>query len=138
MAQKDLNSQLKESVAVAAQAITADGTVNATAVDMQGYESIMFVPFTGTITDGDFTPALLEGDDTNVANATAVADADILPTGTGQEASAALSTSNSVSKIGYRGLKRYVFCNLVAANVTTGGDAGVIALQGHPAEAPVA
>jgi hypothetical protein len=138
MAQKDIESVLKESVAIPAQAIAADGTTNATAIDMQGYESVMFVPFVGTLTDGDFTPALLEGDDTNVANATAVADADLLPTGTGQEASAALDTSNTASKIGYRGTSRYVFCNLVAANVTTGGDAGVIAIQGHPAQAPVA
>jgi hypothetical protein len=138
MALKDIESVLKESVAVAAQAITTDTTTNSAAIDMTGYESVMFVPFTGTITDGDYTPLIQEGDDSNIANATNVADADLLPTGTGQEATAALNASNSVSKIGYRGTKQYVFCSLVSANTTTGGDAGVVAIQGNPAQAPVA
>ena len=138
MAKCDLESMIKESVAVPMQAIATDTTTNSAAIDMQGYESLVLVAETGAWTDGTFTMALLEGDDTNISNASAVADADLLPTGTGQEASAALGAANSISKVGYRGTSRYVFVGLVSASTTTGATVGVKAIQGHPANAPVA
>lgn len=137
MAYKDNESVLNDAVALPIQSIATDTTTNGNAIDMSGYESIMFVLQTGAVTDGDYTPLLKEGDDNNVANATNVADADILPTGTGQEASAALNSANSSSKIGYRGTKQYVFLNVVSANTTTGATVGAVAIQGHPKTAPV-
>ena len=138
MALKDMESQMKEVVALPIQAISSDTTTNGAAVDMQGYEAVTFLPVAGAVTDGDYTPLILEGDDSNVSNASAVADADLLPSGTGQEASAALDTANTASKIGYRGTKRYVFCSIVSANTASGATVGVVGIQECPSKAPVA
>jgi len=138
MAIKDMESQMKESAALPIQAIGTNTTTNGTAVDMQGYQALTFVFHSGAVTDGTFTPALLEGDDSNISNASAVADADLLPSGTGQEAAAAINAANSVSKLGYRGTRRYVFPTIVSTAVTTGGTIGVTAIQECPSEAPIA
>lgn len=136
MAMKDIESILLASTALPAQSIATDTTTNGSAIDMQGYESVMATYFTGAYTDGDYTPLVLEGDDTNVSNASAVADADLLPSGTGQEAAAVISAANTVTQMGYRGTKRYIFFSVVSANTTTGATVGAIAVQGHPAKAP--
>lgn len=136
MAMKDIESCLLAEVALPAQAVGSNATTAGSAINMSGYESVMFTPFSGARTDGTFTPAILEGDDNNISNASAVADDDLLPSGTGQEATAAIGAANTVSQIGYRGTKQYVFCSLVSTSVTTGGTVGVMAVKGHPAKAP--
>lgn len=137
MAYKDIEAVLGAEVALNTQAVSTDTTTNGEAINLSGFEGVLFVPFAGALTDGGYTPLIQESDDSNISNATNVADADLLPSGTGQEASAALDTSNTASKIGYRGTKQYVFCSLVSANTTTGGDVGVVAIKGHPKQAPV-
>lgn len=136
MAQKDLESKLGAEVALSPQAIATDTTTDGAAINMSGAESVMFAIAAGTLTDGDYTPVVLEGDDNNISNASAVADADLLPSGTGQEATAALSTSNTASKLGYRGTKQYVFLQLVSANVTSGGTLAAVAIKGDRAQNP--
>lgn len=138
MAMRDIESKLKASTALDIQAISSDTTTNGNAIDMQGFESVIGVYHSGAYTDGTYTPAVLEGDDNNVSNASAVADADLLPTGTGQEAAAAIGAANTTSKIGYRGTKRYVFFSVVSTSTTTGATVGATAIQGNASDAPVA
>lgn len=140
MAKKDQLSDIKELNAFDIQAISSDTTTNGDVIDTQGYESVSFVFQTGTITDGDYTVLIQEGDESDLSDASAVVDADLLPVGTGQEAAASFTADtddNLVSKIGYRGSKRYVRFNVVSANTTTGGTVGAVAILGYPHEAPV-
>ena len=137
MAMRDIESKLKASTALATQAISSDTTTNGSAIDMSGYEAIVASYHTGALTDGTYTPIVLEGDDTNVQNASAVADADLLPSGTGQETSAAISVANTTTQVGYRGTKRYVFFGVVSSDTTTGATVGATAIQGCPNKAPI-
>jgi len=138
MAKLDGESNIKVLNAIDIQAITTDTTTAGDILDTQGYESVTFVFQAGTLTDGDYTPLIREGDDSGLSDASEVSDLRLLPSGTGQEASAALSTSNGVSKIGVTSNKRYIEASLVSANTSSGGTLGAIALLGHPNNAPVA
>ena len=104
MAMKDLESSLKASTALDIAAISSDTTTDGNAIDMQGFESVMAAYHSGAYTDGTYTPLVLEGDTNVVGAATAVADADLLPSGTGQEASAAISAANTTTKLGTEAL----------------------------------
>lgn len=133
---QDLFSNLKELVALNTAAISSNTTTNGVVLDTAGYEGIMFVLHTGAWTDGTYTMALLEGDTNSPVSA--VADDDLLPSGTGQEAAAALGAANSVAKIGYRGTKRYVRLTVVSTGVSTGATVGATAILGYPTNAPIA
>ena len=137
MAMKDLESSLKASTALNIAAISSDTTTDGNAIDMQGFESVMAAYHSGAYTDGTYTPLVLEGDTNVVGAATPVADADLLPSGTGQEASAAISAANTTTKIGYRGTKRYVFFSVVSTSTSSGATVGATAIQGHASEMPV-
>lgn len=134
---KDMKNNIKVSNALNIQAISTNATTAGAIIDTKGYDSLTFVFQTGTITDGDYTLLIHEGDNSALSDAAAVADADLL----GTEAAASFvadTDDNKVSKIGYRGNKRYVRLSVVSTNVTTGGTVGAVAVQGHPQFAPVA
>lgn len=139
MASKDMESETKELVAFNSQSITTNTTTVGNEIDTAGYESVTFFNSLGDWTDGTFTPALTESA-TSGGSFTAVADADLLPDGTGQEATAVLgSADNAITKLGYRGGLQFVKMTFVSAG-TSSGSAGVhsiVALQ-NPAHAPVA
>lgn len=124
MATQDLSSKLAPAVAFNLATINSDTTTNGVSVDTQGYESVMFVYGVGALTDGDYTPLVQESSDNSTWSN--VADADLI----GSEASKALDTDNTVSKIGYKGNERYVRASVVSANTTTGADVFAVALQG--------
>ncbi|MEA4805091.1 hypothetical protein [Acetobacterium wieringae] len=134
---KDMKNNIKVSNALNIQAIASNTTTAGAIIDTKGFDSLTFVFQTGTITDGDYTLLIHEGDNSGLSDAAAVADADLL----GTEALASFTADtddNKVSKIGYRGNKRYVRLSVVSTNVTTGGTVGAVAIQGHPQFAPVA
>lgn len=93
-------------------------------IDMGDYMSGMFVIMTGTVSDADMTSTVLleEGDASNLSDAAAVADADMLPAGTGQEAAAApaAASDNAITKIGYVGSKRYVRLTITPSGNNSG------------------
>lgn len=133
----DLYNNIKVSNALNIQTITSNTTVNGAIIDTKGFGSLTFVFQTGTIADGDYTLLIHEGNNSGLSDAAAVADDDLL----GTEAAASFTADtddNKVSKIGYRGNKRYVRLSVVSTNVTTGGTVGATAVQGHPQFAPVA
>ncbi len=139
MTAADLESRIKEVSALAPVAITTDTTTAGSIIDTAGYSSLVFLLHAGVVTDGTYTPALKHSADSGMSGEVVVPDADLLPAATGQEATAAVSASSGVSKIGYNGGLRYVTCDIVSAS-TSSGVAGfsVMAVLGNPSDGPVA
>ena len=95
-------------------------------IDMQGWEAVTFSVSTGTVTDAGTTSGfsfeVQESDTTAAADATAVADADLI----GLESALTVTDDDAddtlVGTIAYRGNSRYV---RIVATGTTGTDAAV-------------
>lgn len=125
MAQFDMRNNAEFGLALSA---TLSGTTAAAGkwIDMQGWEALTFSVSTGTVTDAGTTSGfsfeVQESDTTAAADATAVADADLI----GTEAALTVTSDDAddtlVGSIGYRGSKRYV---RIVATGTTGTDAAV-------------
>lgn len=105
-------------------------------IDMQGFESLTYVAYTGIITDAGtasgFSFEVQESDTTADADFTAVADADLI----GSEADLTVTDDTDdeklIGSIGYAGNKRYV---RIVATGTAGTNAVVVvaAIKGHGA-----
>lgn len=134
MASIDLKTNIDEKLALDNAAITTDTTTVGNEIDTQGFESVTFITQVGVVTDGTYTPAITECD-TSGGTFTAVSDTFLI----GTEADAALTASNTVSRIGYVGKKRYVKLSLVSSATKSGvAAASAIAVLGSPRHAPVA
>ena len=133
---QELVSNIKALRGISPAAITA--TTAGQIIDMQGYEAVLFVVASGTVTTGDYTPHLEHGSAANLSDAADVTDADMLPVGTGQEAARIYEDADddTVVKLGYRGKLRYVRCNLTEAG-TANALMACIALQFPAARRPV-
>lgn len=134
---RELVSDIKQLVAFNIQTVSSDTTTNGAIIDLSGYDSCTFLFQTGTVTDGDYTVLIQEGDASNLSDAAAVADADLTAT----EASVSFTADtddNLVSKIGYTGSKRYVRFNIVSTNTSSGAVIGAQAILGGARHAPVA
>lgn len=77
-------------------------------IDTQGYESLTFAILIGSLADADATFAVTmdHGNVANLSDAAAVSADDLL--GTLALASFTFSADDTVKKIGYKGIKRYV------------------------------
>lgn len=135
---KDLHNNVKVSRAISPISV-ADNTAQVSEIiDTQGYESLEFVIATGSIADADVTFAVLveEGDASNLSDAAAVADADLL--GTEALAGFQFDDDDSAKKIGYSGDKRYVRLTITPANNASAALMSCLAVQSHPHVAKVA
>lgn len=105
-------------------------------IDRKGFESLTYVIATGSIADADatFTVLLEEGDASNLSDAAAVADADLL----GTEALAAFQydDDNETRKLGYIGSKRYTRLTITPVNNASAALLSAVAVLGHPQTAP--
>jgi len=138
---QDLHNQISPVAQFAAQVSDNTEQVASGWVDLQGYDSCEFVFAFGTLADAgaEFTPKIeYSVDGTNDSGD--VADADLLPIGTGQEAAAQViqSGDDSVVRLGYIGGERWVRAALVVTNNASAADVACVALRGHPAVAPTA
>ncbi len=133
---KDLHHNLKTEVAFDITAISSDTTTTGNIIDMQGYHSAEFAILSGTLTDGTYTVLIEEGDESDLSDAAAVADAQML----GSEAAASFiaSEDDEVKKVGYIGNKRYVRLSIVSASTSSGGTISAIAIKANAADLPVA
>lgn len=127
---KDLKNDIAVSVAFNSQTINTDTTTDGVAVDLQDYEGCTFVFSIGTVTDGTYTPVVEESDTGAFSGEeSAVADGDLI----GTEANAALSASNTVKTLGYRGAKRYVRFTVTSASTSSGATSvHALAVLSHP------
>lgn len=130
MAKKDMHNNILQKPALNPQAIATDTTTAGVIIDTQGFESVEFIIQSATITDGTYTPLIEEGDASDLSDASAVADADLL--GTEAAAAFAAADDNEAKRVGYKGQKRYVRLSLVSAGTSTGGTLAAIAVLGHP------
>lgn len=108
-------------------------TIKGTAIDLIGFDSVMFVVNTGAIaSSGNFTLTVQESDTTT--------DGDFTDAGASALLGSTLVnplTADGCFKIGYIGFKRYV--RIVATkNSGTSIAAGAIAIKGGAAQKPVA
>lgn len=107
-------------------------------IDKKGFESLTYVIATGSIADADatFTVLLEEGAASNMSDAAAVADADLI----GTEALAAFQydDDNECRKLGYKGSMRYTRLTITPVNNASAALISAVALLGHPQIAPTA
>ena len=126
MPKSEITTRTKPVIGLNIQAITTNTTTTGSAVDTADFNGGVNIVFqAGTITDGTYTPLITESD-TSGGSYTAVSDEYLIPQDTSDatiapEAQAALTASNSVSKIGYVGYKRFIKAALVSTGVTSGG-----------------
>jgi hypothetical protein len=138
MASKDLHNNLKISRALSPVSV-ADNTAQVSQIiDTKDYESLEFAILAGSVADADvtFTVLMEHGDQANLSDAAAVADADLL--GTEVLAAFQFDDDNETRKIGYVGNKRYVRLTITPANNASAALLAVAAIQGHARHAPVA
>jgi len=133
---RDMHHNLFAVSAFDSAAISTNTTTNGNIIDMQGFHALEFIMQSATLTDGTYTPLVEAGDASDLSDAIAVADAELL----GTEANATFSDNedDSVKLIGYIGNKRYVRLSFVSTGVTTGGTLAAIAVKAKPGQAPVA
>lgn len=130
MSTYDNASLLKFAKALNIQAITASSTVAGNSIDTKGFESLTFLYEVGARTDGTFTVLIQDSnDDSTFAD---VVDDFLIGT------ESAISTANTIKKIGYVGKKRYVKLSFVASAVTSGATVSATAILSHSATNPVA
>lgn len=107
-------------------------------IDRRGYDSLTFLIATGSIADADatFTVLVEEGDASNLSDAAAVADDDLV----GTEALAAFqfNDDDETRKIGYRGAKRYVRLTITPVNNASAALLSAVAILGHASIKPTA
>ena len=107
-------------------------------IDRKGYNSLTYVIATGSIADADatFTVLLEEGDASNLSDATAVADADLL--GTEVLAAFQYDDDNETRKLGYIGSKRYTRLTITPVANASAALVSAVAILGNPMIAPTA
>lgn len=120
-------------------AATTDNTAYVSSIiDMQGYDSAVFVMQTGTLSDADATFATLieDGNDSGLSDHAEVA-ANFL-NGTEALAGFTFASDNKVLKIGYVGGNRYVRLTVTPANNTGNVFLAGIAVLGRKSILPTA
>ena len=107
-------------------------------IDRKGFDGLTYLIATGSIADADatFTVLLEEGDASNLSDAAAVADADLI--GTEALAGFQFDDDNECRKLGYVGSKRYLRLTITPANNTSAALLAAVAVLGHPSLAPTA
>ena len=107
-------------------------------IDRQGFESLTFGLALGSLADADATFVVLveHGDASNLSDAAAVPDEQLL--GTEILAGFQFDDDNETRKIGYVGGKRYVRLTVTPANNTGAALLSAVAILGHPALRPTA
>lgn len=139
---KDLHDNMKQRRVVGPVAIGANGTVSGKVIDRKGYAGVEFIAAYGAIvTTGTVcTLVVKEGDATG--SMTSVADADLIGTEALASRLGGATTSdvgsNVAKRVGYKGSKRYVTCDVVKSGTTSVGCVSVNAVMFDPAVAPVA
>jgi hypothetical protein len=135
---RDLFNHTNPVVALAPVAVAlANNTAQVCAIiDRKGYDSVTYNIITGTLADADATFAVTmdEGDDAALADAAAVAAADLL--GTYALASFDFSADSKCLKIGYRGSKRYTRLTITPSNNAGNAPLAVIAQLGYANVSP--
>jgi hypothetical protein len=106
-------------------------------LDRRGFGGAMLSISLGSIADADatFTVLLEHGDASNLSDAAAVPDEDLI--GTEALAGFQFDDDNETRKLGYRGVKRYLRATITPANNTSAVLMSAQWLLGAPQQGPV-
>ncbi len=134
---RDLHNNIKAVRAISPVVVADDTAQVGQIIDRQGFESLEFVILTGTLADADATFAVLveHGDASDLSDADAVADNDLL--GTEADASFTAADDNAVKKIGYKGEKRYVRLTITPSGNAANASLAAVAILSHAFDKPV-
>lgn len=135
---RDLFNNVNVRRVISPVSVTGNSAQVGQIIDRQGYESLIYIIATGSLADSDatFTALLEEGDVSNLSDAAAVDDADLL--GTEALASFLFSDDDKCFKLGYKGAKRYTRLTITPAANSTAALMTAVAVLGNPAIAPTA
>ncbi len=138
---KDLANVITPKRVLSPVSTDADTALVGEIIDKNGFESVTYVIATGSIGDANatFTVLLEESDSSNMASASAVADADLI--GTEVLASFQYDDDNETRKLGYIGSKRYTRLTITPSGnsgTPSGALLSAVAILGHPQIAPTA
>lgn len=134
MASRDLAAIIDDSVALNSTAVSSATTTVGNIIDMKDYESLAFISAIAGTVAGTFTPLIEHGDASDLSDAVAVEDGYL----SGTEAGAALTVTNTSSKIGYLGKKRYVRLSIVSTGGSPTGTILGLAVRGDKNKEPIA
>ena len=107
-------------------------------IDRKGFDGLTYLIATGSIADADatFTVLLEEGDASNLSDAAAVADADLI--GTEALAGFQFDDDNECRKLGYKGSKRYTRLTITPVANASAAVLAAVAVLSSPQIAPTA
>lgn len=134
----ELHNNLKFSRAISPAAATTDNTPWVSEIlDTANYQNHELAIAIGALADADatFTVLMEHGDVSDLSDAAAVADADLLGTEAG--ASFQFDDDNETRKIGYKGAKRYIRATITPANNTGNAFVSALWVQSGARKAPV-
>lgn len=143
---RDLVTNIKAVLALAPVVVSDNTLQTGITIDRLGFDSVSFVVLTGTLADAgaEFAVSVEEGDASDLSDAAAAADADLIAadpsSATAPEAQASFIQSDDLTtkKIGYRGSKRYCRVKITITNNAAAAPLAAVAILGHPAQSPVA
>lgn len=132
---KDLHNNIKVSRAISPVSTADDTPLVSEILDTANFNANELLILTGSIADANVTFAVLieEGNASNLSDAAAVADADLL--GTEAQAGFQFDDDNETRKIGYIGAKRYIRATITP---TGNGSAALLSAMWLQAGARVA
>lgn len=135
---RDLMNNIHVARAISPVSVSDNTAQVSQIIDRQGYDSLTFLIATGSIADADvtFTVLVEHGDQSNLSDAAAVDDAELI--GTEVLAAFQFNDDDEVRKIGYRGSKRYVRLTITPANNASAALLAAVAVLGHPSRVPTA
>ena len=134
----DLHNNIKASRVLSPAAAVTDNTAQVgEIIDNAGFGSLEYIIALGALADADATFAVLleEGNESDLSDNAAVADADLI--GTEAAASFQFDDDDSAKKLGYKGKKRYSRLTITPAANTGNAFIAAVAVQSHPRKAPV-
>lgn len=127
---RDLTRSIKNEIALDIQAITTDTTTDGNIIAASDADKINFTVLSGAYTDGSYVVKIQHGDQSNLSDASDVADTDLLgediESANAPESQTTIAATNKIKKIGYAGVKAYVRLSIVSTSVTTGATLGAI------------
>ena len=136
MMRKDLHNNTFPSLGLDFGSITTNTTTVGNIIDTRGYEALEYYIISGSISDGAYAILIEEGNESDLSDATTVADNELL--GTLANAGFTDADDATVKRIGYIGAKRYVRISIVSTGVTSGGTFSALAVQGTASDNPTA
>jgi hypothetical protein len=114
-------------------AITTNTTTTSEKIDTKGYNSLTFGFYTGTITDGIYTPSF-EGSNDGTTNWTVLGSDELL--GTIANATLTATSDTLIKTIGIASRYRYYRAKIVSTSITTGGTLGIFCILSYATSLP--